>query len=107
MTVPVVLMIGSRMSEMASQSYTLFDIPEPQMKLVHVHPGAEELGRVYRPHLAINAAPTAFCSALEGLQPPNEIAWADEAKIAHGDFLSFGETATPVPGSVNLGEIRL
>ena len=27
-------------------------------KLVHVHPGAEELGRVYRPHLAIHAAPT-------------------------------------------------
>ena len=45
----LVLLIGGRMSEMASQSYTLFDIPEPQMKLVHVHPGAEELGRVYHP----------------------------------------------------------
>ena len=94
----LVLLIGDRMSEMPSQSYTLFDIPEPQMKLVHVHPGAEELGRVYHPHLAINASPTAFCSALEGLQPPNEIAWAGEAKIAHADFMSFGETATPVPG---------
>ena len=46
----LVLLIGGRMSEMPSQSYTLFDIPEPQMKLVHVHPGAEELGRVYHPH---------------------------------------------------------
>ena len=45
----LVLLIGGRMSEMPSQSYTLFDIPEPQMKLVHVHPGAEELGRVYHP----------------------------------------------------------
>ena len=70
----LVLLIGGRMSEMSSQSYTLFDIPEPQMKLVHVHPGAEELGRVYHPTLAIEAAPTAFCAALEGLQPPNEIA---------------------------------
>ena len=69
----LVLLIGGRLSEMPSQSYTLFDIPEPQMKLVHVHPGAEELGRVYHPALAIHAAPTAFCSALEGLQPPNEI----------------------------------
>ena len=103
----LVLLIGSRMSEMPAQSYTLFDIPEPQMKLVHVHPGAEELGRVYRPHLAINASPTAFCSALEGLQPPNEIPWAGEAKIAHGDYLSFGESATPVPGAVNLGEIMI
>ena len=57
----LVLLIGGRLGEMPSQGYTLFDIPEPQMKLVHVHPGAEELGRVYHPALAINAAPTAFC----------------------------------------------
>src|SRR6266852_723047 len=56
----VILLIGGRLSEMPSQSYTLFDIPEPQMKLVHVHPGAEELGRVYHSTLAIQAAPTGF-----------------------------------------------
>src|SRR5471030_958160 len=101
----LVLLIGGRMSEMPSQSYTLFEIPEPQMKLVHVHPGAEELGRVYHPHLAIQAAPTAFCSALEGLQPPNEIPWKGEADIAHADYLAWSEKATAVPGAVNLGEI--
>jgi len=99
------LLIGGRMSEMSSQGYTLFDIPEPQMKVVHVHPGAEELGRVYHPHLAIQAAPTAFCSALEGLQPPNEIAWKGEVAIAHADYLAWSEKATPQPGAVNLGEI--
>jgi acetolactate synthase-1/2/3 large subunit len=101
----LVLMIGDRMSEMSSQSYTLFDIPEPQMKLVHVHPGAEELGRVYHAALAIHAAPTAFCAALEGLQPPNEIPWQGEADIAHADYLAWSEKATPQPGGVNLGEI--
>jgi acetolactate synthase I/II/III large subunit len=100
----LVLLIGGRMSEMPSQSYTLFDIPEPQTKLVHVHPGSEELGRVYHPTLAINAAPTAFCSALEGLQPPNEIAWRGESDAAHADFLAWSEKATPQPGAVNLGE---
>ncbi len=103
----LVLLIGGRMSEMPSQSYTLFDIPEPQMKLVHVHPGSEELGRVYHPSLAINAAPTAFCAALEGLQPPNEIAWKDESDIAHADYLAWSDKATPVPGAVNLGEIMV
>jgi acetolactate synthase-1/2/3 large subunit len=101
----LVLLIGGRMSEMSSQGYTLFDIPEPQMTLVHVHPGAEELGRVYHPHLAIQAAPTAFCSALEGLQPPNEIAWQGEAAIAHADYLAWSEKATEQPGAVNLGEV--
>jgi acetolactate synthase I/II/III large subunit len=103
----LVLLIGGRMSEMPSQSYTLFEIPEPQMKLVHVHPGSEELGRVYHPHLAIQAAPTAFCSALEGLQPPNEIPWKGEADIAHTDYLAWSDKATPVPGGVNLGEIMV
>ena len=103
----LVLLIGGRMSEMSSQSYTLFDIPEPQMKLVHVHPGAEELGRVYHPTLAIEAAPTAFCAALEGLQPPNEIPWKGEAATAHADYLAWTEKATPQPGAVNLGEIMI
>jgi len=101
----LVLMIGSRMSEMASQSYTLFDIPEPQMKLVHVHAGDEELGRVYHPQLAINASPAAFCAELESLDAPKTIAWAGEADIAHADFLAWGEKATQVPGAVNMGEI--
>ena len=103
----LVLLIGDRMSEMSSQSYTLFDIPVPQMKLVHVHPGSDELGRVYHPALAINASPTAFCAALEGLQPPNEIAWKGQAETAHADFLSWGEKATPQPGAINLGEIMV
>ena len=101
----LVLLIGGRLSEMSTQGYTLLDIPEPQMKLVHVHPGAEELGRVYHPALAIHAAPTAFCAALEGLQPPNEIAWQGEAATAHADYLAWSEKATPQPGAVNLGEI--
>jgi acetolactate synthase-1/2/3 large subunit len=103
----LVLLIGSRLSEMPSQGYTLFDIPEPQVKLVHVHPAADELGRVYHPALAINASPTAFCSALEGLQPPSEIAWRAEAATAHADYLAWSETATPQPGGVNLGEIMV
>ena len=101
----LVLLIGGRLSEMSTQGYTLLDIPEPQMKLVHVHPGAEELGRVYHPHLAIQASPTAFCSALEGLQPPHEIAWKGEAAVAHADYMAWSEKATPQPGGVNLGEI--
>jgi acetolactate synthase-1/2/3 large subunit len=101
----LVLLIGGRLGEMPSQSYTLFDIPTPQVKFVHVHPGPEELGRVYHPTLAINAAPTAFCSAAEGLQPPNEIVWRAGTETAHADYLAWTGTATKVPGAVNLGEI--
>jgi acetolactate synthase I/II/III large subunit len=103
----LVVLVGGRLGELPSQSYTLFDIPGPQTKLVHVHPGAEELGRVYRPHLAIHAAPTAFAAALEGLQPPNEVRWHNAAPEAHEDFLAWSGEATQVPGAVNLGEVMV
>jgi acetolactate synthase I/II/III large subunit len=103
----VVLAIGSRLGEVPSQGYTLFDIPGPRQTLVHVHPGAEELGRVFRPQLAINAAPTAFAAALEGLQPPPAIRWRTETETAHADYLAWTEVATPVPGAVNPGEIMV
>jgi acetolactate synthase I/II/III large subunit len=101
----LILLIGGRLGEMPSQSYTLLDIPGPRQTLVHVFPGVEELGRVYRPHLAINATPTAFAAALEGLQPPNAVPWEGEAAAAHADFLAWTDTPTAVPGPVNLGEI--
>ena len=101
----LVVLIGGRLGELPSQRYTLLDIPGPRQTLVHVHPGAEELGRVYRPQLAIHAAPTAFAAALEGLQPPNQIPWRDDTEAAHAQFLAWTEKPGTVPGSVNLGEI--
>ena len=100
----LVLLIGGRMSEMPSQSYTLFSIPEPRQALVHVHAGAEELGRVYNPALAINASPVAFCASLATLQPPQTIAWAGAAKTAHMDYLAWTNAAPPAPGAMQYGQ---
>ena len=100
----VLLLIGGRMSEMPSSSYTLIDIPEPRQALVHVYPGAEELGRIYRPTLGINASPTAFVAALEGLQPPNAIAWSGETRAANASFRTWSAPTKNV-GAVQLGEI--
>lgn len=101
----LVVLVGGRLSEMQSQGYTLIDIPAPQMTFVHVHPGVEELGRVYRPHLAINATPAAFAIAAAGLDPPASPRWRGSAEAAHGDYLAFSEKPTDVPGGVNLGAI--
>jgi acetolactate synthase-1/2/3 large subunit len=101
----LVVLVGGRLGELPSQSYTLLDIPVPKPTFVHVHPSAEEIGRVYRPHLGIHAAPTAFAAALEGLQPPNDIRWRDDTTTAHEAYLAWSETATEVPGVVNLGAV--
>jgi acetolactate synthase-1/2/3 large subunit len=101
----LVVLVGGRLSEMQSQGYTLIDIPLPQMTFVHVHPGVEELGRVYRPHLGINATPASFAIAAAALAPPAEPRWRGQAKAAHDDYLAFSEKPTDVPGGVNLGAI--
>jgi len=101
----LILLIGGRLGEWPTQGYDLLDIPVPKQTLIHVHPGVEELGRVYRPHLAIHATPTAFAGALDQIPAPNDIRWRAETKAAHADYLAFSETATGVPGPVNMGEI--
>jgi len=101
----LLLLIGGRMGEMATSSYTLLGIPDPAQALVHVHPGAEELGRVYRPTLAINASPAAFVAALEGLQPPHRaIAWSEATRTANQAYRAWSEPVQN-PGPVQLGEI--
>ncbi len=100
----LLLLIGGRMSEMPSSSYSLIDIPEPKQTLVHVHPGVEELGRLYRPALAINASPTAFAAALEGLQPPTTIPWGEEARAANASYKAWVKPVTN-PGPVQLSQI--
>ena len=49
------LAIGPRLGEMTTSGYTLLAPPRPAQQLVHVHPGAEELGRVYQAELLINS----------------------------------------------------
>jgi len=101
----LLILVGGRMSEMASSGYSLIGIPEPGRTFVHVHPGAEELGRVYHPALAINASPTAFVQALEGMQPPHrEIAWAAGTRAARASYEAWS-TPKPNVGPVQLGEI--
>src|ERR1700688_1854306 len=101
----LVIMVGGRLGELPSQSYTLFDIPRPQMPVVHVHPGAEELGRVYSPRLAINATPTAFAAALDNLDLKAALGGGSEA--AHADYLEWTEMPTEQPGGVNFGAVMV
>ncbi|CAM3472575.1 thiamine pyrophosphate-binding protein [Bordetella sputigena] len=103
----LVLLIGGRMSEMPSQSYTLFDIPVPKQKLVHIHPDAGELNRVYRATLAINASPIAFTQALAQLQPASGAAgWPQDLQAAHQAYLSWSDpTAIKTSGALQMGAV--
>jgi acetolactate synthase I/II/III large subunit len=102
----LILLVGGRLSEVPSQAYTLLDIPAPRQKLVHIHPDSSELGRVYSPHLAINASPIAFTAALESVQPPASLPWSESTRTEHADYLHWSNPAQiRVPGNLQMGEV--
>lgn len=102
----LILLIGSRMSEVPSQGYQLLDIPVPKQKLVHVFPDAGELGRVYRPDLAIVATPSAFVRAIQSVElPASEVRQAYLAE-ARKDYLAWRDPGpVKTPGSLQMAEV--
>lgn len=100
----LVIAVGTRLNELTTQAYSLFDIPTPQMTLVHVFPGAGDIGRVWHPHLGIHASPQAFAAAIDKLVPPSH---GHDIAAAHQDYLDWSEKPTPQPGPVNLSEIMI
>ncbi|HUH92931.1 MAG TPA: thiamine pyrophosphate-binding protein [Casimicrobiaceae bacterium] len=100
----VLLAIGERLGEMVTGGYTLLDAPTPKQALIHVHPGADELGRVYQPALAIEAAVAPFCAALAAMPRLDASAWAGSAANAHADYGAW-QSPRPMPGELDLWRV--
>jgi len=88
----LLLVVGPRLGEMTTSGYTLVD----GQTLVHVHPGAEELGRVYRPALPILSGMEPFAAAVRDLRV--EHGW--NARQAHTDFELWQQHDRP-PGTMD------
>ncbi len=82
----LVLAIGARLGEMTTGGYTLLKAPRPAQKLIHVHAGAEELGRVYAADLMLQSSMACAAKALETLAPPAALPWRDWTAAAHADY---------------------
>ena len=79
----VILALGVRFGETLTDGYTLFDMPEPSQRIIHVHAGADELGKIVRPALAIHAGVNATVSALRDAGGIDGSRWAERTKAAH------------------------
>jgi acetolactate synthase-1/2/3 large subunit len=82
----LVIALGVRLGEMTTGGYTLLTPPRPKQKLVHIHAGPEELGRVYSADLMLQAAMPAAAKALESLTAPPALPWGDWTASAHADY---------------------
>ena len=81
----LVLVVGPRLGEMTTSGYTLFEAPVPRQPMVHVHPGAEELGRVYQASLMINAGMPEFARAVRALRV-DASAWHGTAAAGRAEY---------------------
>ena len=101
--VDLVLAIGTRLGEAATQGYTLFD-PAGTTPIVHVYPEPEEIGRVFRPALGIAATPDGFAAAACQLEAPARPAWREWT--AELRALRLAASAAPeYPGALNLAHV--
>jgi acetolactate synthase-1/2/3 large subunit len=100
-TADLLLAVGPRLGEMTTSGYTLLDVPRPQQTLVHVHPGAEELGRVYQADLPILAGMEQFAAAVRDLRV--EPRWSAATGQARAEYEQW-QRHEPMPGPVDLGE---
>ena len=100
----LLIVIGARLGEITTQGYTLLQAPKPAQGLVHVYPDPEELGRVYQPDLAINAAVGPFTAlARQSLQADTAAwdAWTEAARREYEDWIVPRQS----PGPLNLSQI--
>ena len=82
----LIVAIGPRLGEMTTGGYTLLQPPRPAQKLIHIHAGAEELGRVYAADLLLQSSMASAAKALEALAAPTQLPWSDWTAQAHADY---------------------
>ncbi len=102
----LLLVVNARLGEMTTQGYTTLALPVPKQTLIHVHPDADELGRVFQPDLAIQSGAAAFAATLGGQAPAAGRRWRAWSEAARRDYLAT-LVPTPYNGPFDAGKAML
>jgi len=94
----VILALGARLGEIATQAYTLLEVPKPHARLLHVAPDAAEIGRVYAPARAMVADPRDAAAQLCRGAPLPSPPWAARTQAAHAALLLSRESRPAARG---------
>lgn len=103
----VVLVVGTRLGEHATQGYTLFDWPDPKQKLIHVLQDARDFGRVFHPALAIQTDLNKFVAAANALPTSTTAARDARVKQARKEYEANLDPSNSPKGKVDLGQCML
>jgi acetolactate synthase-1/2/3 large subunit len=79
----LLLAVGARLTENATQGYGLIDQAWAARHLVHVCADPDALGRTWQPRLGVHAGSQATLEALAALPPARHRPWAGEVAALH------------------------
>jgi acetolactate synthase I/II/III large subunit len=99
----VLLVIGARLGEVTTSAYSLIEVPTPKQTLIHVHAGAEELGRVYHAALPINSGVDQFVEALAGVRIDGT-KWRESTHEARAEYEAWTQPQAN-PGRLQVAEV--
>ncbi len=97
----LLLLVGSRLGDIATQGFSLVEAPNARPTLIHVFPDGDELGHVYRPDLAMVSGIPEFAKAARALEAVDSAPWHAWAEAARADYTT---TLEPVicPGPLDM-----
>lgn len=97
----LLLVLGARLGENATQGYALIDQAWAAERLVHVCADPDALGRTWQPRLAVQAAVTPTLAALATLPAQDRAGWVAELSALHRGWTQ----PTEVEAGVNPAEV--
>jgi acetolactate synthase-1/2/3 large subunit len=98
----LLIALGPRLTEIETQGYTLPPPPVPSQTLVHVHPDAAELGRVYEPRLGVLSGVRSFAAALAEAGQVDGERWVEWTAQARADYEAWSDPAPEPRAGVDL-----
>ncbi|MFT0533894.1 thiamine pyrophosphate-binding protein [Castellaniella hirudinis] len=102
----LILAVGGRLSEVPSQGYTLFGIPNPGRLLAHVHPDINELNRVYQADAALACTPRTWVRVIQDIPGSLTAERRQRCDALHAQRLAWSDpTRIHTPGALQMGEI--
>jgi acetolactate synthase-1/2/3 large subunit len=100
----LLIALGARLGDITTGGYTRVQAPRARQGLVHVHPGAEELGRVYQPHLAIHAGTGPFAAMAKSMSSTGSDERRERTTRLHEAYLAH-TAPTDGPGELQLARV--
>ncbi|MBM7069052.1 thiamine pyrophosphate-binding protein [Actibacterium sp. 188UL27-1] len=98
----VVLALGTRLGDTATNGYSLMDPQDHGKILIHAHPDAAELGRVYATQLsAVASAPDALRALMAQPEKQHDDSWL---RMLRSHYESW-QTPQTTPGAVKMEQI--